>query len=170
MTQLLTRVPVVCDPGAGLLRAEHFQMAYVTNDIDRACALLKDGLGISAFAELGGALPDGGQLRAVFAWVGTVMYEVIEASGPGSDIFIGRMPQSDGFVLRHHHLGFLIHTEAQRDAVLAEASAKGYRMAHRNANPLVEAIFIDVPGLEHYLEYLLPTQAGLDFFASVPRS
>ena len=170
MTQLLTRVPVACDPSAGLLRAEHFQMAYVTNDIDRACALLKDGLGIAGFTELGGALPEGGQIRAMFAWVGTVMYEVIEASGPGSAIFSDRLPAGGDFVLRHHHLGFLIHTADQRDALLAEVSAKGYRLAHRNANPLVEAIFVEVPGLEHYLEYLLPTQAGLDFFAAVPRS
>lgn len=170
MTQLLTRVPVVCDPGAGLLRAEHFQMAYATNDLTRARALLQDELGIGDFSMLEGELPAGGYLRAIFAWVGTVMYEVIEATGPGSEIYAGRLPKGDGFALRHHHLGFLIHTEAQRDAVLAEAAAKGYALAYRNTNPLVEAMFIDVPGLEHYLEYLLPTQVGLDFFASVPRS
>ena len=170
MTQLLTREPTDGATASGLLRAEHFQMAYVTNDLDRACALFGDRLGIRAWASLGGALADGGEIQARFAWVGTLMYEIICASGPGSDIYIARLPQSAGFKLQHHHLGFLIHNRQQWNDVLANAAQHGWAVPHRGVNPLVEVCFVDVPELGHYLEYLYATPVGLEFFASVPRS
>jgi hypothetical protein len=170
MPQLLTRKPSDGETATGLLRAEHFQMAYVTNDLDRACALFGGQLGIRAWAILGGEMPDGGEIQACFAWVGTLMYEIIQATGPGSAIFIDRMPQTDGFVIRHHHLGFLIQNQEQWDGVLANAARHGWAVPHKNINPLVEVCFVDVPELGHYLEYLYATPMGLDFFASVPRS
>jgi hypothetical protein len=124
MPQLLERAPGAVDPASGLLRAEHFQMAYVTNDIEQACDLLSRRLGIREFAPLGGPTPDGGTMDARFAWVGTLMYEVIHATGPGSGVFMDRLAGADGFALRHHHLGFLIHERAQWDAVLANAAGK----------------------------------------------
>ena len=169
MPYVLSRPPASFDPGNGLLIAEQFQMAYVTNDIERALALLGARLGIRQFTRLEGPFPEGGQIRAEFAWVGTLMYEVIQASGPGSAIFMDRFPQTDGFHLMHHHLGFLIHDREQWDRGLAAAERNGFAVPHRNSNPLVDVAFIDVPELGHYLEYLLPTQAGLDFFDSVPR-
>ena len=170
MPQLLERVPGPVDPASGLLRAEHFQMAYVTNDIEQACALLTRQLGIREFVALGGATPDGGTMDARFAWVGTLMYEVIQASGPGSDVFMDRLRGVGHFALRHHHLGFLIHDRAHWDGVLANAAGHGWDVPWTSNNPLVDACFVAVPGFEHYLEYLLPTQSGRDFFASVPRS
>jgi hypothetical protein len=157
-------------PGNGLLLSEHFQMAYVTNDMDRAFDLFSRQLGIRDFVRLGGPTPEGGQVRAEFAWMGSVMYEIIEASGPGSEIFNGRMPGGDGFKLFHHHLGFLIHDQAEWDGVLANAAANGWVVPHKGVNPLVEVCFVDVPGLPHYLEYLYATPMGLDFFNSVPRN
>jgi hypothetical protein len=80
------------------------------------------------------------------------------------------MPRTDGFVIRHHHLGFLIQNQEQWDGVLANAARHGWAVPHKNINPLVEVCFVDVPELGHYLEYLYATPMGLDFFASVPRS
>lgn len=170
MPQLLERVPGPVDPAHGLLRAEHFQMAYVTNDIEQACDLLSRQLGIREFVMLGGPMPEGGTMDARFAWVGTLMFEVIHATGPGSAVFSDRLSGCDGFALRHHHLGYLIHDRTHWDAVLASAAAHGWDVPWRSSNPLVDACFVTVPGLEHYLEYLLPTPVGLDFFASVPRT
>lgn len=170
MPQRLERLASDGDTAAGLLRAEHFQMAYVTNDLDRACALFGEQLGIGAFAELGGAMPEGGEIEARFAWVGTLMYEIIAARGPGSAIYMDRMPRGSGFTLMHHHLGFLIGSEAEWNGVLANAARQGWAVPYRNANPLTEVCFIAVPGLPHYLEYLWASQLGLDFFAQVPRN
>jgi len=170
MPQPLERAPGAVDPASGLLRAEHFQMAYVTNDIEQACDLLSRRLGIREFAPLGGPTPDGGTMDARFAWVGTLMYEVIHATGPGSGVFMDRLAGADGFALRHHHLGFLIHERAQWDAVLANAAGNGWDVPWTSHNPLVDACFVAVPGFDHYLEYLLPTELGMGFFHSVPRT
>jgi hypothetical protein len=166
---VLSRTASAFDPGAGLIVAEHFQMAYVTNDIEQACDLFGRRLGVRQFRRLEGRMPAGGHIRAEFAWVGALMYELISASGPGSEIFMDRLPQGEAFALKHHHLGFLIHNQEQWDGVLAQAKQHGWSVPYRNVNPLVEACFVDVPELGHYLEYLFARQAGLDFFDSVPR-
>lgn len=170
MSFVLPRIATSGGPAAGLLRAEHFQMAYVTNDADAACELLGRQLGIAAFARLEGPNPEGGHVRAEFAWVGNLMFEVIEASGPGNAIFTQRLPQRDGFVLHHHHLGYLIKDQAEWEALLANTAAHGWAIPHHGINPLVEVCFVEVPGLPHLLEYLFATEVGMQFFNSVPRS
>jgi hypothetical protein len=169
MEHVLSRSATCCNPGGGLLLAEHFQMAYVTTDMERALDLFKTRFGIQKFSRLEGRMPAGGQIRAEFAWVGTIMYEVICASGPGSDIYMDRLPRGDGFHIKHHHLGFLLRSREQWDAVMVKARESGWSVPYRNDNPLVEVCFVDATELGHYLEYFLPKQAGLAFFASVPR-
>jgi len=165
----LSRHAAAFDPGRGLLLAEHFQMAYATNDIERACDLFSRRLGIKQFRRLEGRMPAGGQIRAELAWVGTLMYELISANGPGSEIYMSRLPPGEGFALKHHHLGFLIHDQEQWAHVLTQAEQNGWSVPYRSTNPLLEVCFVDVPELGHYLEYLFPQQAGLEFFESVPR-
>ena len=169
MHYLLERPAASIDPDAGLLLAEHFQMAYVTTDIDRACELFCSRLGIRKFARLEGQLVAGGHIRTELAWVGSIMYELISASGPGSELYMARLPQGQGFAMKHHHLGFLLQSQQQWDAMIARTLQLGWSIPHRNDNPLVEVCFVDAPELGHYLEYFLPKQAGLDFFNGVPR-
>src|ERR1700750_2174840 len=99
MAFLLPRTSAGFDPAAGLLRAEHFQMAYATNDMDRARELFRSRLGIRAFARLGGPNADGGYMKAELAWVGTIMYELLEATGPGTGIYNRCLPKGEGFHL-----------------------------------------------------------------------
>jgi Glyoxalase/Bleomycin resistance protein/Dioxygenase superfamily len=169
MEHLLSRSTASCNPGDGLLLAEHFQMAYVTSDMERALDLFKTRFGIQKFSRLEGQMPTGGQIRAEFAWVGTIMYELICASGPGSDLYMDCLPRDDEFHVKHHHLGFLLRRREQWDAVMLKARQSGWAIPYRNDNPLVEVCFVDVPELGHYLEYFLPKAAGLSFFESVPR-
>ena len=170
MRQILTRAPVALDPASGVLGAEHFQMAYATNDIDQACAFFSDRLGIREFRRLEGQMPAGGHIRVELAWVGTLMYELITASGPGSDIYVGRLPAGPDFVLRHHHLGYLIHDRTQWDGVLQSAKREGFAVPYSSRTPgFTQACFIDVPPLGHYIEFILPEPAAIDFFNSVPR-
>jgi hypothetical protein len=169
MQYLLERPAGSVDPDSGLLLAEHFQMAYATTDIDRACELFRSQLGIRKFARLEGPLRAGGHIRAELAWVGSIMYELISASGPGSELYMDRLPQGQGFALKHHHLGFLLQNRQQWDALIAKATQLGWSIPYRNDNPLVEVCFVDAPELGHYLEYFLVKPAGFDFFNSVPR-
>jgi hypothetical protein len=156
---------------AGLLRRDHFQVAYATNDIDRAVALFRDLHGIQHFRRLEGNLDDGGHIRVELAWVGSIMIELLTAQGPGSEIYAGRLPPGDGFAIRHHHLGYLIYDKPAWRSLEAEAERLGRPLlADRNNPGFLRSCFIDAPEMGHYLEYILPESAGLDFFENVPRN
>jgi len=170
MPHKLDRPAADFDSGSGLLLLEHFQMAYVTNDIEKADRLFRDRLGIREFTRLEGDMPGGGYIKADFAWVGTIMYELIDARGPGAEIFFEHLPRTDEFAIKHHHLGYLVQNQAQWDAVQANTKRHDFKLASHSTNPLVEVCFVDVPELGHYLEYLFATEAGMSFFENVPRS
>ncbi|WP_033925903.1 VOC family protein [Sphingomonas sp. 35-24ZXX] len=158
-------------PGDGLLRAEHFQLAYATNDVDRACELFRRQLGIAQFRRLEGQLPKGGQIRVELAWVGPVMYELLSASGPGSAIYMDRLPPGPGFAIRHHHMGFLLDSTEAWDALIVKAAAADLPVPYLNDNPgFLRSCFVDAQPLGHYLEYIWPEPAGLEFLLSVPRN
>jgi hypothetical protein len=156
------------DVATGILRAEHFQIAYATNDIEQAQALFRKRYGIGDWARLEGQLSAGGQVRVELAWVGTVMYELLWAEGAGSTIYMDRLPDKPGFQLRHHHLGYLLD-EAGWDALMARVECGGHVMPHLSHNAgFMKSCFVDAPELGHYLEYICPEPAGSAFFASVP--
>ena len=168
---LLQRPGSGFDPANGLLRAEHFQMAWATNDLEQAKALLAERLGIKAFTPIGGPTPAGGQISVELAWVGTMMYELITATGPGSDLIMGHLPRGEGFAMKHHHLGYLVASPEQWQALEAETTRSGWAMVHKSVNPgFMTSCFIDVPELGHYLEYIMPEPAGVDFFQNVARN
>lgn len=156
------------NPSEGLLRAEQFQMAYATNDIERARDIFQRRFGIQSFRRLEGPLPAGGHIHIELAWVGTLMYELLTATGPGSELYVGRLPQ-DRFAIQHHHLGFLIRDEAQWQGVLSQVETNGWTLLSKNNTPgFMQSCFVDVPELGHYFEYLFPEPAGLAFFEGVP--
>jgi hypothetical protein len=151
-----------------LLRNDHFQVAYATNDIDRACAIFRDQFGIEKFRRLEGPLPAGGHIRVELAWVGSTMYELLTATGAGSDIYVSRLPTAT-FAIQHHHLGFFVHDEVQWNALEAEAArASKVLLAKSNYRGFLQSCFIDVPELGHYLEFIFPEAAGIAFFEDVP--
>ena len=170
MPYKLTRPATDFDARAGLLLLEHFQMAYVSNDLERARALFRERLGVREWAVLEGETKEGGYARAEFAWVGTLMYELIHATGPGAEIFSGHLPATGDFIVRHHHLGYLVHNRAQWDAVQANAARNKLETVGHGVNALVEFCFVPVPECGHYLEYLFATEAGIAFFEGVPRN
>ncbi|HEX7857141.1 MAG TPA: VOC family protein [Sphingobium sp.] len=171
MNGVITRPATRLEPDRGLLRADQFQMAYATNDIDRACALFRERLGIREFTRLEGAMPEGGHIRVELAWAGSTMYELIMASGPGSELFMDRLPEGGEFTIRHHHLGFLLPDEASWDALMGEIERGGWRMTGFNHNVgFMRRCFVAVPHLDHYLEYILPEPAGAAFLEAVAAS
>lgn len=155
-------------PGESLLKAEHFEIAYATTDLDRAKALFAHRFGITEWAPLGGPLPQGGEISILLGWAGGVMYELLTASGPGSDIYVGRLP-ADRFAVQHHHFGYLIRDAEEWAALEAEIARQGWPAPVNHTIPgFMRQIFVEVPELGHLLEYLWPEPAGLAFFDSVP--
>lgn len=166
--EFMRRPPATFAPGKGLLRNDHFQVAYATNDIDRACEIFSTQLGIEKFRRLEGPLRTGGHIRVELAWVGNTMYELLTATGPGSDLYVSRLPTAT-FAIKHHHLGYLIHDEAQWDALEVEAARMGRTLLLKNNSPgFLQCCFVDVPELGHYLEFIFPEAAGIAFFENVP--
>lgn len=156
------------DPACGALRTEHFQVAYATNDIERAMQIFRERFGIREFRQLKGQLHAGGQIHIELAWVGSTMYELVTASGPGSETFMMHIP-SEGFTIRHHHLGFLIHSDDEWNALLATIERNGWRLLSQNNNAgFMKNCIVEIPELGHCFEYLFPEAAGLAFFESVP--
>ncbi|MFT3967436.1 MAG: VOC family protein [Sphingobium sp.] len=171
MNAVITRPATMMGPEKGLLRADQFQIAYATNDIDRACALFSERLGIRAFSRLEGTMPEGGHIRVELAWAGGVMYELIMAHGPGSALFMDRLPDAGTFAIRHHHLGFLLPDEAAWNALMAEIDRGAWVATGFNHNAgFMRRCFVEVPHLDHYLEYILPEPAGLSYLESVEAS
>lgn len=170
MPYKLTRPASDFDSNAGIALYEHFQMAYVTNDIDKARDIYQKELGVKEFAVLEGEMNGGGHIRAEFAWVGTLMYELIQASGPGSDMFSKHLPDTEEFVIKHHHLGFLIQSQSQWEGLQETAKKRGMEILGRSSNPFVEVFFLENPAAGHYMEYLFATDAGMNFFENVPRN
>lgn len=170
MKGVLSRPRASLTPGAGLLRREQFQVAYATTDIERACAIFGQRFGIKEFRRLEGPLPAGGQIRIELAWSGGVMYELLWADGPGSQVFRAGLP-SQGFAIRHHHLGYFVPDEAAWTALKQEIEKAGIEVLHwTNVPGFMQAFIIDAPELGHYLEYLFPDPAGLEFFEGSPNN
>lgn len=151
----------------GVLCAEQFQIAYATNDIERATAYFKNHYGIQNFTSLDGSLPEGGQISIRLAWLGNTMYELLTASGTGSEVFVGQLPLGE-FVVQQHHLGFLIHNNAEWDALMRHIEQQNWKVPYiSHTAGFMQNCFIEAPPLGVYLEYLFPEQAGLDFFENV---
>ncbi len=153
----------------GLMRREQFQTAYVTNDLDKACTLLGERFGIENFSFMEGAMAEGGSIRVAFAWVGGTMYEIIDAKGgEEAEFYTSRLP-AEGFGLVFHHLGFFIHSRDEWNDLKAEVEERGMAVAMLlEDSGFIDAIYVEAPELGHYLEYVFPEEAGLDFFAAVP--
>jgi hypothetical protein len=167
---LVRRPSLNVRPGEGLLKAEHFQVAYVTNDAARACQVFKDRYGIKAFGPLDAETPAGGKIHIELAWAGGIMFEIIEASGPGTDFYNDRLPK-DGFAIRHHHYGYLTHTEAEWEALQDEIRRGGWTIAMSgHSEGFMRFAYVEAPELGHYLEYFLLDPAGVAFFENVPAS
>jgi hypothetical protein len=169
MTVTLNRPAEPVNSLSGLMRKEQFQTGYVTNDLDQACKVLGEAYGIDKFSFIEGEMPEGGQIRVAFAWVGSNMYEIIDAKGGReADFYTDRLPK-DGFGLVFHHLGYMIHSREEWDAVKAEIAERKMEVFLDTENPgFMDAIYIGAPELGHYLEYLFPEEGGLQFFDAVP--
>jgi catechol 2,3-dioxygenase-like lactoylglutathione lyase family enzyme len=162
MTIGLKRPVPVYDPAKGLLHNEHVQLGYVTNDMERALAIFRDRFGINRWRENDGELPDGGWVSTRTVWVGAMMYEIALGHGPEMDCFSDFAPPGGDFVLKFHHYGYLVPDEAAWSEVERQIAASGLRVRKPSDLPgYVKTCFLEVPELDHMLEYILPREGLL---------
>jgi catechol 2,3-dioxygenase-like lactoylglutathione lyase family enzyme len=168
MTPALGRPDARFDPGAGLFRNDHFQIAYATTDMDRAVALFGERFGVKEFSRLEGALPAGGQIRMEIGWAGGVMYELLWAEGPGSEVFRRGLPDA-GFAITPHHLGYYVPTAEAWAAVQREVAEAGFPVLNTTDVPgFLKAIIVEAPSFGQLLEYIFPEPGGVQFFEAAP--
>lgn len=147
------------DPARGLLHNEHFQLGYVTNDLPRALAIFAERFGITRWRENDSDLPGGGKVCTRTVWVGAMMYEIALGHGPGMECFSDFAPHGGDFVLKFHHFGYLVPDEAGWAALERQLASSGMRVRKPSDIPgYVKTCFLEVPELDHLLEYILPRE------------
>lgn len=160
--------PKPAQTGHSLLGREFAHSAWVTNDMDRALQIFAERYGISEFRFIEGPMPKGGDIRVAFAWAGGQVLELICASGPGTEFYNALLPEGE-FAIRFHHLGFVVRDEADWKALEADLKAGDWPIVHETlSGTFIDAYYVEAPELGHYLEYVRPFQAGVDFYESVP--
>ena len=154
--RLITRPLPAYDPARGLLHAEHFQIAYVTNDMARAEQVFRERFGVREFRSNGGANAQGGVLDVRAVWIGNTLYEILCGKGPGQELYTDHAPEDGPFVLRLHHLGYLVRDEADWDKLEEAVARGGWTVRSRStASGLVKALHVELPDFGHMAEFVL---------------
>lgn len=168
MSEMINRPP---RPSAsGMLCKEHSHSAWVTNDLDRATEIFSGRYGVGEFKFLEGDLPNGASIRVAFAWAGGQILEIICARGPGFEFYNDMLPD-DEFGIRFHHLGFIVRDDTGWQQLEQELDQGRWQIALSTlTHDFIDAYYIEAPELGHYLEFVRPFEAGVDFYNAVPES
>jgi len=98
--------------------ARHHQVAYVTNDLDRAVAVFEreyGAPGFFVFSNVGtdAAKPGGPQLRIALSHVGGVEIELIEPIGDTAPLFRDVLAEGPDLDIRFHHVAIRVQGTIQ---------------------------------------------------------
>ena len=161
--------PPVYDPARGLLHSDHFQIGYVTNDLDRAVDIFRTQFRIEKFRANDAEMPGGTKISTRTVWIGSTMYEIACGSGPGMEAFSKYAPPDGEFVLKLHHFGYLVPDEEAWQAMEREVARGGWQMYMSNDTPgYVKACFVEVPEIGHLIEFILPREMLIERFNATP--
>lgn len=161
-------VPVF-DPARGLLHNDHYHVGYVTNDIERAAGIFHDRFGVAGFRETQNDLPDGGSIALRSVWLGNMMYEITCGAGPGMELYSDHAPPGGDFVLAFHHYGYLVPDEEGWKALRKRIGEGGWRLVLDSDTPgYCRAIYVEVPELGHYLEFVMPREGLAERLNATP--
>lgn len=167
----LHRPVPVYDPAKGLLHNEHFQVAYVTNDVDRAVEVFRSRFGVARFRGNDNDTPGGGRVGIRAAWIGGMMYEICSGEGPGMELYTDWAPPGGDFVLRFHHFGYLIPDDDAWLALEREIERGGWTVRTRSDIPgFFRGCYVEVPELGHFLEFVQPREGLLQRMNATPVS
>ncbi|MGE0387736.1 MAG: VOC family protein [Gammaproteobacteria bacterium] len=153
-----------------VLFRDHFQHAYVVRNMDGAMASFRDNCGVGRWQVM--PMPEGSPIRAIgLAYVQKVMIELIEAVPGAESIYRDWLPASDS-AARFHHLGYLIDSEAEYQALVRQFDAAGMRAAFAGSSgDILDFHYADtVAQLGHFCELVHLRPAGKDFFSQVPQN
>ena len=158
--------------------SRHSQLAYVTNDLDRAMAALKDAYGVPGFFEMSTLQPGEDAkgrpvLKFALAVVGGVEIELIEPVGDTAPVFSDFLPAGEDLAIRFHHIatridGPLAHWEAH---VASLDLARHPVVFEGGVGDMLRYIYTDERAtLGHYVEHVwMSAELLLQMRGLVPR-
>jgi len=88
------------------LLKDAFQIAYVTNDLERAAGVFHEQYGTREFLIMRD-LPDA-YADLALAYSGDTMIELLQPLAQSGDFYSDYIAGCDGFVIKHHHFGMLL--------------------------------------------------------------
>lgn len=151
-----------------------FQLAYVTNDVDRALEVFAERYGVGEFRDLGEvalALDDGGEatIRIALTLVGWLELELIEPRGGRDDVY-RRELTGEGFALHWHHVGFKVPSPEALDDARHDLIAGGHDVVLSGGNPSASMFFYADARetLGHHLEYIYLSPERQEFPDALP--
>ena len=153
------------------------QIAYVTNDIDRARQMFESIYRVERWLELArmsdrqtvsiNARNGRIEIRAMIAYVGAVQFELIQPVVDPERLYEAFLPADGTFAVRLHHLGF--NQTATKDIrALEQSLGQDHDIAMATDSETMPVFYADARDrLGHYLEYFsLPAS----FDALIPRN
>lgn len=163
-------------PSALPLQPGFYQVAYVTNDFERALQQCGRTHGIREFARLPGMrYPTGPGREAVcdvaLAYVGATEIEVICPRSGDVEIYRDHLPPS-GFGLRFHHLGRLFDSVAELEQQVERYVREGRALPVNAASPgSARYFYADYRAeLGHYIEGICFEPQARAWLSSIPRN
>lgn len=152
---------------AGSLGCELFQTAYVVHDMDAAKESFAKSHGVTKFLDVPMPPMEGEtSMRISLAWAGGQQIELIEAKGPGVELYTDWM--EEGRNIKHHHFGYFVHSDEEWAALEKTLAAEGKEYVYSGDGGICLFIYVWSDDLGHYLEYVYPNEQGKALFESVP--
>jgi hypothetical protein len=153
------------------------QIAYVTNDIDRAREMFRADYGVERWLDL--AAMSGRQtvlinarngpieIRGMIAYVGAIQFELIQPVVDPERLYMDFLPADGSFSVRLHHLGF--NQEGVKDVrALEQSLGHGHLIPMATDSETMPVFYADARDrLGHYLEYFSLPPA---FDALIPKN
>ena len=148
-----------------------FQIAFVTRDLDRAVAEVKRRYGLAEMMVTRGTQHSPAtRIDLALAWIGNWMIELVEPHGDGTSVFEAIAPD-DGQLMRQHHLGHLLHGEAEWERLLALVAASGDPIFVEKDTGFFHYVFVDTRAtLGFFTEHMICTEKGLAILDRIPRN
>jgi catechol 2,3-dioxygenase-like lactoylglutathione lyase family enzyme len=151
------------------------QLAYVTNDIDRALATFAATHGIEQFMELRAleyqtVADKQAKCNVALAYLGPVQVEVIQPLAGDVQVYRDFLPSDASFGLRFHHVAHLYESDEALERGLRHYQQQGRRVPVDGAQPgAVRYFYVDLRDeLGHYIEAISYQPASLAWLETLP--
>jgi hypothetical protein len=155
--------------------AQHHQIAYVTNDLDRAIALFKSEYAMPGFfvfnnVDTGAAKPGDAELRIALAHVNGVEIELIEPVGDTAPLFKAPLKAGPELEIRFHHVAIRINGPIENwDVHAASIDTVEHPIVYQGAlGDDLRYFYTDERSrLGHYVEHVWMSPTVLEQIAAV---